>query len=53
MSDIVEHLVEFSVYCPKCKYKNLPEEEEPCRECLCHPVMEHSRKPYEFKPKND
>jgi len=40
-----EKLVAFDIWCPKCKYKNKREEEEPCDECLAYPVNENSTKP--------
>ena len=26
--------VEFNIYCPKCKHRNLNEAQDPCNECL-------------------
>lgn len=45
-------IVEYADYCPICKYKDLPEEEDPCNECLTNPVNEDSHKPTEFTPKD-
>lgn len=39
------HIVAFDEYCATCKYKDLPESEDPCYDCLAHPANENSRKP--------
>lgn len=44
-------IVDFQEYCPLCEHLNLPEEEEPCRECLATPVNAWSHKPVRFKKK--
>lgn len=49
--DLDERIVEFDQYCCECKYTELPEENEPCCECLEHPVNTHSKKPVYFKAK--
>ena len=41
--------VEFDKYCPKCKFKDISETEDPCNECLTEPVNEHSHKPVKFE----
>lgn len=54
-------VVDFT-YCHWCKNKDLPENQEPCEECLSTPMRQYSRKPEKFeeaeekgkkKPKND
>ena len=45
--------VYFGEYCPECKYQELPEEKDPCDECLASPTNEFSHKPINFKPKED
>lgn len=47
-----ELFVEFDKYCKICQYEKLEENEEPCAECLKHPVNLHSHKPYRYKPKD-
>lgn len=42
-------IVNFGEYCPKCKYRDLPEEEEPCSECLEESTNLYSHKPVNFK----
>lgn len=37
--------VRFDIYCPKCVYKDLTEEEDPCESCLLEPVNLYSEKP--------
>lgn len=36
-------------YCKSCKYKNLPENEDPCWDCLDQPVNEDSHKPVKWE----
>lgn len=46
--------VYFYKYCKTCQYKNAQEQEEPCTECLTHPVNQWSHKPLKYKErKND
>lgn len=49
-------IVKFEEYCKKCKYKNKPENEDPCWDCLTIPVNEDTYRPTEFvcedSPKN-
>lgn len=48
-------IVNFEKYCPKCTYKKLTEQEDPCNRCLCTGAREGSNMPVEFKwgRKND
>lgn len=41
----------FRLYCPKCAHYEVPQEEEPCNECLGCPTNTHSEKPVNYKPK--
>lgn len=41
-------IVDFGKYCPKCKYIKNDETEDPCRECIYHVAVQHSRKPVKF-----
>lgn len=41
--------VYFKEYCPKCKFKDIDEGEDPCNGCLNNPSNLHSHKPTEFK----
>lgn len=41
--------VDFFTYCRKCRYSTTFEDEEPCEECLKHPVNLYSRKPVKFE----
>lgn len=41
--------VRYDIYCNKCKYKDLQENEDPCWDCLTEPVNENSKKPVYFK----
>lgn len=44
--------VYFWEYCKDCKYKDTPETEEPCNECLEYPMNLYSHKPVNWKEKN-
>lgn len=37
--------VRFDIYCAKCKYRNLPETDDPCDECMSEPMVWGSEKP--------
>lgn len=47
------HIVEFHMYCPKCRYYAIAEGNSPCRECLLKPARSYSRKPINFVDKGD
>lgn len=44
--------VYFHQYCKTCEHVGVPEEQDPCYECLAEPVNQYSHKPvnYEEKP---
>ena len=42
-------LVDYNLYCPKCKHKDNKESEDPCYECLTISVNEDSHKPRQFE----
>lgn len=44
---------DFYTYCPKCKYKEKKDAEDPCNDCLAEPAVLHSRKPLHFKEKKE
>lgn len=47
--EIHKKFVEFDKWCEKCKnYKKSPTD-DPCNECLTHPVNDGSRKPVCFE----
>lgn len=41
--------VRYDIYCNKCKYKDNPENTDPCWDCLTNPVNWNSKKPVYFK----
>ena len=41
--------VYFEEYCPKCKFKELPEESDKCDSCLSYPTNLYSHKPVHFE----
>lgn len=45
--------VSFKDYCPICRYKDVNGGEDPCDECLHHPINDYSEKPVNFKPAED
>ena len=44
-----EKEVYFNKWCPKCRHFKLPENEEPCEECLSNPSQIDSHKPLKFE----
>lgn len=44
-------IVYFGIYCQCCKYYELDEFEEPCRDCLNYPINIDSHKPVYFEEK--
>lgn len=44
----IEKIVAFDKYCPRCKYYQKAENEDPCRECLARPTNMRSHKPTKF-----
>lgn len=45
--------VRFDIYCPKCKYYENKESEDPCWDCLNQGWNEESHKPVYFKEKQN
>ncbi len=45
-----DHMKEvyFNEYCPKCRYADKQEAEDPCYDCLTEPAMQYSHKPAQF-----
>lgn len=41
--------VYFGEYCKSCKWRDKPEEEEPCHDCLNEPVNLHSHRPVKYE----
>ena len=46
------HIVEFDVWCPKCKYEACAGTEEPCDSCLEVSARENSHKPERWEAKD-
>jgi len=44
-----EKIVRFDIWCKKCKYKDLVEEDDPCFDCLLETVNFESTKPVKFE----
>ena len=44
-------IVDFHKWCEQCEYKDKPESEDPCWDCLNEQVNEDSTKPLYFKEK--
>lgn len=51
--EIREHLVDFLTYCGKCKYVKVKAEDDPCDDCLTHPVNVDSTIPTRFVEAED
>lgn len=49
----MQKIIDFGVYCQKCKYFDRAENEDPCWDCLTLPVNEDSHKPTEFVEKEE
>jgi hypothetical protein len=47
-----EKFVDFFKFCKTCKHQRKSEEDDPCWECLKHPVNVNSRKPTEWEDKD-
>lgn len=43
--------VRFDLFCSKCVFRDIPQDEEPCNECLSGTTNLHSIKPIKFKEK--
>ena len=43
--------VYFGEYCKTCTHKELPEDQEPCHDCLNEPVNVYSHKPVNYEEK--
>lgn len=41
--------VYFGQFCKTCKNKDIPEDRDPCDECLEHPVNLYSHKPVNYE----
>lgn len=49
--EIIEKIVDFGKYCPKCEYYISEDYKDPCHECLNNPTNVYSQKPINFKEK--
>lgn len=49
----IDRIVDFKKYCETCKHKDLDEVKDPCNECLENPVNTNSRKPINYKEKDN
>ena len=49
MTEDTEFEVYFEEYCKTCKYVAVKHYEEPCNECLDHPININSHKPVMWK----
>lgn len=49
--EVIEHIVRFDEWCKKCAHYKVKDTEEPCNECLDHPVNVNSTKPQLFEQK--
>ena len=44
-------IVYYEKHCPWCKYEEVDENNDPCSECLCQPVNEHTDRPVKWEEK--
>ena len=45
--------VDFKKYCETCEHKDVNEVKDPCHECLSNPANSHSKKPINYKKKEE
>jgi len=50
---MADKIVEFWVWCKRCKHNAVPETEDPCNECLADSVNEDSHKPTRWEEKSN
>lgn len=50
MPEIIDREVRFDKYCKTCRYKDTPEVEDPCNECLDYPVNSYMEVPIHWEP---
>ena len=53
MNENGEKMVNFRLYCPKCKHYTVAQEDEPCNECLDNPMNVYSEKPVKYEQKEE
>ena len=51
--EIIDKFVEFDKYCKTCEHQNLKESKDPCHECLGTPINVGSKKPINYKEKDE
>ncbi len=49
--EYVNKIVKFDKFCKTCKFGEVNEDEDPCQECLCVAINEHSEKPIKYEEK--
>lgn len=45
----MEKIVEFELYCSKCKHYSSSDADDPCDYCLSVPARENSRRPIKYE----
>lgn len=45
----MEKIVEFELYCQKCKHYDSSDADDPCDYCLSVPARENSRRPIKYE----
>lgn len=48
-SKTMEKIVEFELYCSKCKHYDSSDADDPCDYCLSVPARENSRRPIKYE----
>jgi len=46
---MMEKIVEFELYCSKCKHYDSSDADDPCDYCLSVPARENSRRPIKYE----
>lgn len=49
LSKTMEKIVEFELYCSKCKHYDSSDADDPCDYCLSVPARENSRRPIKYE----
>lgn len=49
LSKTMEKIVEFELYCSKCKHYDSSDTDDPCDYCLSVPARENSRRPIKYE----
>ncbi len=49
MIENTQMMVRYDKWCDRCKHRDIPENDDPCEQCLDNPINENSEKPIYFE----